>query len=67
MENNENNSNLPESKSLKNNIFMQSEQFLQKNPNFANISQEQSTNPTENEEENKHLKTILSAFYNYQV
>ena len=68
MENIENKPDMnEEQRSVKNNIFKQNEQFLQKNPNFVNTSQEQSTNPLDNEEENKHLKIILSSFYNYQV
>ena len=57
-----------DNKNVRNNIFLQNEQFLQKNPNFQNIpQQEQTTNPLENEEEHKHLKMILSAFFNYKV
>ena len=70
MENDKNNQEIHEdkSKSLKNNIFLQNNQFLEKNPTFKSISpQEKSTNPLENDEENKHLKMILSAFFNYQV
>jgi len=55
-------------RSSKNNIFLQNNQFLEKNPSFKSMStQEKSTNPLENDEENKHLKSILSAFFNYQV
>jgi len=56
-----------ESQSARNNIFLQNDQFLQKNPNFQNNPEVPSTNPLENEEENKHLKMILSAFFNYKV